>query len=233
VPYYTTPSAAGGNVADIGGPTAAANPVLPSETSGAGAASQRRNTFDAVRDVGRAGQRDGGNGGVPLWWSVAGLIVLAGLCVPVAVRWFTRRRRWRTARTVDDAARAAWAELRADAVDHGLVWERSESPRAAARRIAENLELGAAAADALTRIARAEERARYARSPADTDTLRADGRLVRRSFAASVSRAARWRARLLPPSTVAAARDALAWVLDGLGLRDAVPERDRTARIPG
>ncbi|TDB86603.1 transglutaminase [Actinomadura sp. KC216] len=109
------------------------------------------------------------------------------------------------------AAHAAWREMRADALDHGLEWRASDSPRATARRLGELLELDEAGAQALARIARAEELARYslARSPEPPERLRADVRTVRDAFAASVGRGARWRARLLPPSTLAQTRTTL------------------------
>ncbi|WP_235036540.1 DUF3488 and transglutaminase-like domain-containing protein [Actinomadura sp. K4S16] len=116
-------------------------------------------------------------------------------------------------RTPDPAgvAHAAWQEMCADALDHGLEWRASESPRAAARRLGELLEMDAPSTQALTRIARAEELARYSRTRSyePPERLRADVRTVREAFAASVGRRARWRARLLPPSTVAQTRAAL------------------------
>ncbi|MFA1542203.1 DUF3488 and transglutaminase-like domain-containing protein [Actinomadura monticuli] len=109
------------------------------------------------------------------------------------------------------AAHAAWQEMRADALDHGLEWRASDSPRATARHLGEVLELDPAGLQALTRIARAEELARYSRtrSAEPVERLRADVRTVRESFAASVGRRARWRARLLPPSTMAQTRATL------------------------
>ncbi|WP_233617928.1 DUF3488 and transglutaminase-like domain-containing protein [Actinomadura sp. WAC 06369] len=106
-----------------------------------------------------------------------------------------------------DAAHAAWRELRADALDHGLEWRAGDSPRAAARRLGEVLELDAAGAQALRRIARAEELARYSRrrSAEPPERLRADVRTVRDAVAAAAGR----RARLLPPSTLAEARGTL------------------------
>lgn len=114
------------------------------------------------------------------------------------------------------AARAAWAELRADAIDYRVEWRPAESPRAVARRLARQLNLGGAAADALTRIAMAEERARYAPSPSATETLRADSRVMRKAFAAAAGRWTRIRARFFPPSTMAAYRVALGRLLDAL-----------------
>ncbi|MEV0664191.1 DUF3488 and DUF4129 domain-containing transglutaminase family protein [Actinomadura luteofluorescens] len=113
-------------------------------------------------------------------------------------------------------AQAAWQEMRADALDHGLEWRASDSPRATARRLGELLEMDAPSVQALTRIARAEELARYSRTrPAEpAEQLRADVRTVREAFAASVGRPTRWRARLLPPSTMAQTRTALRTAAD-------------------
>ncbi|MEW2360238.1 DUF3488 and transglutaminase-like domain-containing protein, partial [Spirillospora sp. NPDC029432] len=109
-----------------------------------------------------------------------------------------------------DAAHAAWREMRADAIDHGLEWRASDTPRAAARRLGELLELDAESSGALVRIARAEELARYSRSHPEVpaEALRADVRTVREAFAAAVSRRARLQARYLPPSGLAAFRAA-------------------------
>ncbi|TDE23908.1 transglutaminase [Actinomadura sp. 6K520] len=174
-------------------------------------------------------------------WLAGGLLVLLLMAVPMALRVLTRRRRWAAltaprgpedgprpgrppvapagaasggrARTRDpaDAAHAAWREMRADALDHGLEWRSSDSPRATARRLGELLELDAEGARALGRIARAEELARYSlsRSPEPPERLRADVRTVRGAFAASVGRRARLRARLLPPSTMEQTRETL------------------------
>jgi transglutaminase-like putative cysteine protease len=120
------------------------------------------------------------------------------------------------------AARAAWAELRADAIDYGVEWRPAESPRAVARRLARQLNLGGTAADALTRIAMAEERARYAPSPGPTETLRSDSRLMRKTFAAAADRWTRIRARFFPPSTIAAYRMALGRLLDVVDRFDAL-----------
>ncbi|MGI5168844.1 hypothetical protein ACQEU3_31295 [Spirillospora sp. CA-253888] len=114
--------------------------------------------------------------------------------------------------------------MRSDALDHGLAWPSSDTPRAAVRRLSRLLEPDAATAQALGRIARAEEMARYSPVPADvpTEALRADVRRVRETFAASVSRQARLRARLLPPSTVASTRSATQGALHEAAVRIAM-----------
>jgi transglutaminase-like putative cysteine protease len=112
------------------------------------------------------------------------------------------------------AAHAAWQELRADAIDYGLTWRAADSPRTTARRLAESLEPNSPAVAALERIARAEERARYAPAPGPADTLREDVKIVREGFGAAVDRRARWRARLAPPSTMESFRDTGSRALD-------------------
>ncbi|MDL4771020.1 MULTISPECIES: DUF3488 and transglutaminase-like domain-containing protein [Thermomonosporaceae] len=173
---------------------------------------------------------DDGGGGFPMAWLGAALLVaLMLLSVPLVVRLLSRRRHWAAVaprgkkprrdapprrrgpspgigRDPDpaDAAHAAWGEMRADALDHGLDWRASDSPRAVARRLGELLELDDPGSGALGRIAHAEELARYSRSQqaVPPESLKADVRTVREAFAASVGRGTRLRARLLPPSTV-------------------------------
>ena len=168
---------------------------------------------------------------------VAGLIVLA-LPAPWLARRVIRRRRWRQGqrraaaltggtgradradrsdrvRARDVAwAHAAWQELRDDLMDYGAGCLPSESPRAVAARAGAGLGLAEPARAALGRIAMAEERARYAPTPADGAGLRADSTSVRRALAAAVPREARWRALLLPASVVGPALTAVASAAD-------------------
>jgi transglutaminase-like putative cysteine protease len=121
-----------------------------------------------------------------------------------------------------DAAHAAWREMRADAIDHGLAWRPSDTPRATARRLGELLELDAESSGALGRIARAEELARYSRSEPElaAEALRTDVRTVREAFAAGVSRRARLQARYLPPTGLAAFRSAGTRAVEAAGRLD-------------
>ncbi|MQA83535.1 MAG: transglutaminase [Streptosporangiales bacterium] len=160
-------------------------------------------------------------------WSLlaltAGVLAVVLLVTPMVGRWITRRRRWAAARSDRARARAAWAELRDDATDLGLPWRPSDSPRATARRLAEHLELAGRNAAPLTRIALAEERARYAPTPAETGGLKADTGAARRAMAGTAGASARWKARLFPASTVASIRRAAQGIggllarVDGLG----------------
>jgi transglutaminase-like putative cysteine protease len=173
----------------------------------------------------------------------AGLVLMI-LMAPMIARLLGRRRRWKAlvpagaARMRDPgggppavdparAAHAAWQEMRADAIDHGLSWRSSDSPRAAAHRLSELVELGPDAGAALQRLAKAEERARYARTPDTVQTLRTDVRTVRDAFAGAVDRRTRWRARLAPPSTLASLRGTGARALDAFDRLDVLSARLR------
>jgi transglutaminase-like putative cysteine protease len=91
---------------------------------------------------------------------VAFLIVLPG-SIRLAWRWGRRRRM----RAPDRAAEAAWAELRSVALDLHVPWDDMNSPRRAAAGVARVLPRDRPMGEALTRVALAEERSRYARDP--------------------------------------------------------------------
>jgi transglutaminase-like putative cysteine protease len=152
----------------------------------------------------------------PIWALVIVLLAVL-LLTPGAARVIVRRWRWRRAR--DDMARAhiAWRELCDDLADHRIARQASESPRALARRLAEVLGLTGTEREALIRVARAEERACYAASPADSARLRADTGLVRRAVRRAASPPARWSARVAPASVLAPARTGLRHALDAFG----------------
>ena len=101
--------------------------------------------------------------------------------------------------------------------------------------MATELRLTPAQARALTRIAHAAERARYAREPGDSTTLREDIDLVRRAVAASSGRPVRWYARLMPASALAPARAAVQHSLDVFGWMDVAAHRAGgwSRRLPG
>jgi transglutaminase-like putative cysteine protease len=153
------------------------------------------------------------------------------LLAPGMSRLIVRRWRWRTAR--DDVTRAhtAWRELCDDLADHRIVWLASESPRTLARRIAVLLGLTDAEREALERVARAEERASYAATPADATCLRADVVLLRRAVTRASAMPARWSARIAPTSVLAPARAGLRHALDVFGWMDLAITKAR-AHIP-
>lgn len=205
-------------------------------------------------------------GSRPALGLLAGVIVLVA-AAPRLVRSLTRRRRWSRARGDAARSRAAWQELRDDAIDLGWRWPSSATPRSAARqlrsRLAEPATAGTpgdaatdgtddAGADgagaggagvpadvdaALSRITTAEERARYAPDPVPGAGLADDVRLVRRAMAAVTPRAARWRGRVLPLSTLRSMRRGAVRTLDVFAWTDLLASRIRARltrdRTPG
>ena len=139
----------------------------------------------------------------------AGLAALALLAVAAAAPRTARslRRRHRFRRTGDaERAHAAWREVLDDLADYRVPRRPSESPRGTARRVAGESSLLPPAAEALRRVALAEERASYAGAPGPAPPGHADLDRIRRGLAASVDRRTRWRARLFPASAFAPAR---------------------------
>ncbi|MFC6087268.1 transglutaminase TgpA family protein [Sphaerisporangium aureirubrum] len=100
------------------------------------------------------------------------------------------------------AVYASWRELTDTLVDLGMGYTPSETPRALARRLVEHYEFTPGTAASVTRIASAEERLRYARTPGEITSLAADLKEVRRALRATVPRSRRLRATLLPTSTL-------------------------------
>ena len=114
-------------------------------------------------------------------WLIIVAVIAFLLITPRLARSLTRRRRWsRAARDDRKRAQAAWLELLDDLTDYRVPWSASESPRALGAKLTRTARLSPEAAAGLTRIVHATERARYARDPADSATLRADTDLVRR-----------------------------------------------------
>jgi transglutaminase-like putative cysteine protease len=130
------------------------------------------------------------------------LAAAAGLgALPATVHAVVRRRRW--VRTTDAVrhAEAAWAEVRDAATDLGHGWDEAETPRQASARLVHTAGLPRRGAQALARITRAVERARYSLDPDTAVDLRPDVRLVQAALAARVTRRTRLRARLAPRSS--------------------------------
>jgi hypothetical protein len=213
VPAYSEPQTSqGGGSRPQGGPrpsnptpapSAHASPNLPGKLTAGGGGS------------GPTGPSRGGDQ-VP-FGALAVVLLIAVLLTPAVIRVVSRRWRWRGAR--DDAARAhvAWREVRDDLADHRIVYRASESPRALARRIATVRGLAGAEREALVRVARAEERASYAVSPADSARLQTDAALVRHAISRASRLPVRWSARFAPPSVLAPARAGLRHALDAFG----------------
>jgi hypothetical protein len=160
----------------------------------------------------------------PIWLIVVAVVIVL-LITPRLVRSLTRRRRWSRAAGDGPRAQAAWLELLDDLTDYKVAWSASESPRALGSRLTRTLRLSPEAAAALARIVQATERARYARDPANSATLRADTDLVRRAVSADSGRAARWRARLVPLSSLRPVRAAVQHALDVFSWMDLAAHR--------
>jgi hypothetical protein len=149
------------------------------------------------------------------------LVIFLLLAWPGLGRWLTSRRRWMAASGSGGGAPVAWRELLDYLTDYGVSWLPSDSPRAISRRVTEVVGPESAAAAAVTRIGAAEEHFRYAQHGLPDGGLRADVAAARRGPAASASRPARLRARLLPASTLEAARRGLHSVNRALSWIDA------------
>jgi transglutaminase-like putative cysteine protease len=166
---------------------------------------------------------------LPQWpfWTLGVLALLALLAVPAARRAQLRRNRnrleqraalpppdaggdgapevtvggqtgWQSASR--RAAHAAWDELVDTIVDFGLPVDDAETPRATAERLIDRPRLAGSAAQAARLLARAEERARYAREPLATGDLGPSFRSVRAGLSVHVSRRQRIGAVLFPRS---------------------------------
>jgi transglutaminase-like putative cysteine protease len=99
-------------------------------------------------------------------------------------------------------AHAAWAELLDLMIDFNILVDDSETPRATASRVAAMIRReGPASADAVL-LGRAEERARYARTPLRPDRFDAAVAGVRRAFLLGATRRERMSAAILPRSVL-------------------------------
>ncbi|MER7166302.1 DUF3488 and transglutaminase-like domain-containing protein [Micromonospora sp. NPDC000207] len=165
------------------------------------------------------------------WWALAVLASFALLAVPALRRMLVRRHRGRpvvgpTVRAdpasldgpaegdrpvlveVDDDrarahAHAAWEELMDTLVDYRVRVDLSETPRVTAERLAADALTGDESATSAVRLlGRAEERARYARSPLTGEPLPPALDTVRGVLAGRADRRTRVVAAVLPPSVL-------------------------------
>jgi len=165
------------------------------------------------------------------WWLLPALLALL-LPVPGLSRAVERRRRWKLAGTGARQAHAAWSELRASAIDAGVEWLDGVTPRAAARLLTADRGIHGDARAALTRVVRAEERARYAAEPdtSSADGLRADVSTVSHALTAGQPWLQHARSVVAPRSTLRRARRMFGVLADGLDFLDAAGARLR-ARV--
>ncbi|MGY1632111.1 transglutaminaseTgpA domain-containing protein [Geodermatophilus sp. SYSU D01186] len=156
----------------------------------------------------------------PVLLGAAGVLAAATLvAVPAGLRALQRRRR-----LSDGSAAALWDELSATALDVGLEGDPARTPRQVAEQLIAAIgERGGgthrpggrhggaqAAADAVTRLARAEEAASYARpgsTPAAGTELAAALATARHGLLAGAAPRTRLRAVLWPPSLARSARE--------------------------
>ncbi|MBD0292330.1 MAG: transglutaminase domain-containing protein [Jiangellaceae bacterium] len=176
-----------------------------------------------------AGSASSGSG-VSTW--LAAVLAVAGgllvLTVPAAMA--SARRLWRWRRAGGDRvqeAEAAWSDLRDSARDAGLDWDPAATPRRTGATVASRAKLDPDSRDLLTHVVTTTERARYAPSPGDTDGLREDSAMLRRTLLRSGPVIRRAGAVIWP----SAARDlmvtAASRVADGLDWADAEGARIR------
>jgi transglutaminase-like putative cysteine protease len=198
------------------------DPARPSESR---TVAPSQNRIDAPSAAAGTGS-DSGKGGPGLGTLVraAGVLLLVALVlmVPRVVRSLVRRRRWSTATSPALLAEAGWAELRDTARDLGIAWDDTVTVRSRARELvrsfgapggdddalsraeARGAQADPEAAQALERLVRLVELARYARevppSAAEVEATRADVDRCVAALRAGASRRARTRATWLPAS---------------------------------
>ncbi|MFC4787320.1 transglutaminase TgpA family protein [Nocardioides sp. MAHUQ-72] len=167
-----------------------------------------------------AGSASGGDSGfpwLPIGGGLAGFVVLAGLALlPRTVR------RGRRERRLGGGIEEVWAELRATAVDLGVPWPESRSPRETRQRLVghfgtpvdrETVERPRHGADvapeavaALDRLVGVLELSRYSRTPSSGDTLRTDAEACLAALHGGATRGARRRAEWWPRTVVTSRR---------------------------
>lgn len=229
-------------------------PAFTQNRPGAGSAQQPSSRSDTVRpksssalhrdrrfDAANAGDGRRGAAGAAhgrhyartaLLWALVALLI-CGLVGPWSVHALTRRRRWQQALSSADRADAAWAELRASAIDAGVEWVDGLTPQATARVLrAEAAGLRAEHGATLDRVVATIERAWYSAEPdgAAADGLRADVGRLRAALAAQLGMVGRVTMVVWPPSTLRAIAAALGRVGDLLNVLDVTGARLR-ARI--
>jgi hypothetical protein len=127
-------------------------------------------------------------------------VALLILAAPATIRVRRRTVRLSGEGEAEEQVESAWAEIRDTVVDHGGSWPRG-SPRAIGQEVATRLEDNEA--DSMGRVATLVERARYARSFADTEAasqLPAVTQQIRRGIAAPSGPVRKVLAVLLPRS---------------------------------
>jgi transglutaminase-like putative cysteine protease len=157
-------------------------------------------------------------------------LLLVLLVVPSISRVLTRRRRWQSADTPAEAAMAAWAELRASAIDARVGWIDGLTPRVTARLLrTEAGGLATAESRALDRIVTAVEHATYAADARGmrSDGLRDDVEDIRAALLGESTVGERFVLRAWPRSTLRGARESFARITEMLDRVDLAGARLR------
>ena len=165
------------------------------------------------------------------------LLVLLGIALiaPSIVHALVSRRRWAVASSPGERATAAWAALRACAIDARLPWVDGLSPRATARLLRiEAPGLAPAELRALDRVVEAVQRAWYAADPSSSrvDGLRDDVEEIRAALLSESTAGERFVLRAWPRSTLRDARAALGRVGELLDVLDLGAARLRARLRP-
>ena len=168
----------------------------------------------------------GVSAGIALALAIAGGSLV--LAVPLAIA--RLRRAWRWRRAGGDRigeAEAAWSDLRDTARDAGFDWDPAATPRQTGTVLATKAKLDVDSTDLLGHVVTTTERARYSVNPDDTEGLKGDSAMLRRSVLRSRPVLQRIGAVIWPAAT----RDAMIMtanrVADGLDWVDAAGARIR------
>jgi transglutaminase-like putative cysteine protease len=134
-------------------------------------------------------------------WRLRGILLVLAIgaaiaAVPALVRLARRRRRLSEQAAIEDM----WEELRDTALDLGVPWSTSHTPRQAVAAVVAGNHLRGEAAEAATRLGTATERARYAPTAPSSAGVADDVTVVRRALWRRADRGQKWRAVLLPSS---------------------------------
>jgi hypothetical protein len=196
-PGYSVPPSAD----DVPEPTQGEVPTAAPQTPAPEAVDPTDPGNRLEEDAAAAGGDQGGTGALTPARAGLSAAVLLLLAAPALLAALRRRHRWR-----EPSPQAAWAQVVEDAADVGHRWDPTASPRTAAERLVREQRLSGEGTDVLRALAARVEQARYARPDAaatgSAEELRAAVGGVRAGLLAAAPPRVRWRARLLPASTL-------------------------------
>ena len=176
----------------------------PNVPDAAGGGNQAEGPIPGQEDL-PVGAGDAGVGTAASTWIAVGLAVAGGalvLAVPTIIA--RTRRAWRWRKAGGDRvgeAEAAWSDLRDTSRDAGFEWDPASTPRRTGQELAARTSLDEDSGDLLTHLVTTTERARYSTTPNDTEGLRADSAMLRRTVLRSRSVLQRFGAAMWPSAT--------------------------------